>query len=65
MVQGRNHEISSGQVKGLCGRDTSNTRMCVCAMGSGGMLPQEVFGFLDPLKAFLVLSGGKSEATEV
>ena len=39
--------------------------ICVCALGGcGGMLPQEMFGFLDPLRVFLAHSGGKSEATE-
>ena len=35
-------------------------RACsACALGgSGGMLPQEIFGFLDLLRAFLVHSEG-------
>ena len=37
--------------------------MYVCV--SGGMHPQESLGFLDPPRAFLVHSGGKSEATEI
>ena len=42
--------------------------ICVCVSvlgGSGGMLPQEFFGVLDPQRAFLVHSGGISEAIEV
>ena len=40
--------------------------MYVSALGgSGDMLPQEISGFLERPRTFLVHSGGKSEATEV